>query len=62
MEITRKSLITGKVRTRDLNVTQEQIDKWETGEYDSKTVFSNLSDGDREFFLTGCIEEDWTEF
>lgn len=58
MEISKRSPITKKVTTRDLDVTQEQFDRWNQGE-SIQSVFTNLSASDREFLLTGMTDEDW---
>lgn len=59
MKITRKSMFTGKVRTKDLPVTEKQIKQWESGNYHVQEVFKNLSPDDREFILTGVTPEEW---
>lgn len=58
MEITRKSLFSGVVRTRELDVTQEQIDEWENGAL-IQNVFPHLSEDDREFLMTGMTADEW---
>jgi hypothetical protein len=58
MLISKRSLITGKVRERDLNITQEQIDEWMNGKI-SKLAFPNLTDEERNFLTTGTVEEEW---
>jgi hypothetical protein len=65
MEITRKSLLSGKVRTFDLDVTEEQMIRFENrrknGEY-VQTIFPHLSPSDREFILNGITSEEWEIF
>lgn len=58
MLITRKSVMSGTTRTRNLNVTQEQLDKWNNGGL-IQNVFSHLSREDREFLQTGMTQEEW---
>lgn len=58
MEITRKSLISGIVRTKDLPITQEQLDRFNAGEYVQR-VFPELPKEDREFILSGITKEEW---
>lgn len=60
MLVTNTSPYSGKTVTKDLNVTVEQIKRWEAGEK-VQNVFSHLSPGDREFMLTGVTEEEWDE-
>ncbi|MDE2426302.1 MAG: hypothetical protein KGO96_10400 [Elusimicrobia bacterium] len=58
MKITRKSPHSGITQTRDLPITPEQWRHYQRGELIQR-CFPNLSDGDREFILTGYTEEDW---
>lgn len=60
MEITRKSLVSGITRTIDLPITQEQVDRWLGGE-NIQRVFTNLTDDEREFLLTGITADEWDE-
>ena len=58
MEITRKSMMSGITRTRDLPITAAQLTAWESGVY-AQDAFPNLSAGDREFIMTGTTDEEW---
>ena len=58
MLITRKSMLTGKSHTKDLPITQEQIDMYYNGML-LQDAFRNLSPADREFFKTGITDEEW---
>lgn len=60
MQITRKSLISGTKRTKEINCTQEQIDAWLGGTL-SQNAFPNLSADDREFIMTGITPDEWDE-
>ncbi len=60
MEITRKSTLTGVVRTRDLPVTKEQLDAWLAGQF-AQDAFPHLSADDREFIISGITPEEWAE-
>ena len=60
MIIERKSVISGIVRQRDLDVTLEQIDRWKGGEL-IQNVFPHLSPADREFIVTGTTDEEWEQ-
>jgi len=63
MIITRVSALTGKRRSIDLPVTQEQLDKY----YNSKevnliqNVFPHLTADQREFIKTGVTQDEWNE-
>jgi hypothetical protein len=63
MQITKRSVFTGKTHTMDLNITAEQ---W--AEYNSsqgrrliQDIFPNLTDNEREFLMTGVTKEEWDE-
>lgn len=58
MLIERKSLVSGKVHAIDLDVTQEQMDAWSAGMY-IQDAMPQLSDGEREFLMTGITQEEW---
>tara|TARA_R100001082_G_C4347800_1_gene153099 strand:- start:701 stop:901 length:201 start_codon:yes stop_codon:yes gene_type:complete len=58
MLIERKSLVSGKVHAMDLDVTQEQMDAWSAGMY-IQDAMPQLSDGEREFLMTGITQEEW---
>ena len=56
--IKRKSLFSGVTRTRELNITPEQINAYMNGAL-LQDAFPNLSAEDREFFKTGITSEEW---
>ena len=58
MEITRTSIISGVTRTRDLDVTLNQLQEWANGGL-IQNVFSNLTPSEREFIKTGVSDEEW---
>ena len=60
MEITRRSLYSGIIRTLDLPVTEEQIEAWEGG-LNIQQAMPNLTDSQREFILTGMTDDEWDE-
>lgn len=60
MKITRISQVSGIERTRDIPVTEEQLQAWKNGSHIQK-VMSNLSENDREFIMTGISPEEWNE-
>jgi len=45
-------------RTMDIDVTQEQLDKWEAGEF-IQWVMPHLTTSEREFIMTGITSEEW---
>ena len=60
MIVTRKNIFTGQSRSLNLDVTQEQLNRWKGGELIQK-VFPHLSVDEREFLMTGIIGEEWNE-
>lgn len=60
MKITRTSQASGVTRTRDMDVTPEQIELWEEGMH-IQDAAPHLSDADREFLMTGITAEEWDE-
>lgn len=58
MLIERKSMVSGKVHAMDLDVTQEQMDAWNSGMY-IQDAMPQLSDDEREFMMTGITPEEW---
>ncbi len=58
MTITRKSPLTGKVTTMDLNITEGQILLYESGVL-LQNAFPQLTADEREFYKTGLTPEDW---
>ena len=58
MKITRTSILSGKTRTKDINVTIEQLKAWESGAL-IQVAMPHLTASDREFIMTGIIDEEW---
>ena len=58
MKITRTSILSGKTRTKDINVTIEQLEAWESGAL-IQVAMPHLTASDREFIMTGIIDEEW---
>lgn len=61
MTITRTSKLTGVTRTKELDVTIEQVLAWEEGEL-IQNAMPHLSADDREFIKTGITGEEWDQF
>lgn len=62
MKITRKSMISGVVRTLDLDVDETLLAKYERGETGLiQVTFPNLSPSEREFIMTGITDDEWEE-
>ncbi len=58
MKIKRKSPFTGKINEMEIDVTQAQLDVWESGIL-IQNVMSNLSADEREFIMTGITPAEW---
>ena len=61
MIVRRPNIFTGKVRELELDITQEQVNRWKNGEL-IQNVFPHLSVDEREFLMTGIIGEEWNEY
>ena len=60
MLITRKSPFSGKVNSREIPVTEEQLQAWNNGTL-IQNAMPDLSADDREFIMTGITPEAWEE-
>jgi len=60
MKVTRTSQATGITREVELDITDEQILKYEAGELIQK-AFPNLTPAEREFIMTGITEDEWKD-
>tara|TARA_E500000178_G_scaffold349042_1_gene405257 strand:- start:65 stop:262 length:198 start_codon:yes stop_codon:yes gene_type:complete len=60
MQITKFSPQSMRDNTREIDVTQSQLDRWKAGEL-IQNVMPHLSPDDREFLMTGLTPEDWEE-
>ena len=58
MLITKTSILSGKTRTKQINVNQSQIDKWVAGML-IQDAMPNVSVDEREFIMTGSTPEEW---
>lgn len=60
MTITRTSTLTGITRTKEINVTEEQLFAWQNGAL-IQDAMPQLSADDREFVKTGITGEEWDQ-
>ena len=51
---------TGKINELDLNITQEQLDRWANGEH-IQNVMPNLSADEREFLISGLLPGEYDD-
>jgi hypothetical protein len=61
MLVTRVSSLSGITRTMDLNVTQEQLNRYELGLGLLQNIFPDLPKEEREFIKTGITPQEWEE-
>lgn len=59
MRIARKSPLTGKINVMELDVTEEQLERYSRREGLIQNVFPHLTPAEREFIKTGYTQEDW---
>ena len=60
MLITKESKLSGVIATKDIMVTQEQLDAWKGGLM-IQDAMPNVSADDREFLISGVTPEEWNE-
>jgi hypothetical protein len=60
MRVHKRSAISGIVHEMDLDITLEQIERYNKGEL-IQNVFTNLSADEREFLMTGITPKEWDE-
>ena len=58
MQITRRSIITGIERTLDIQIAEDDYEKWNNGAL-IQNAAPYLSESDREFIMTGITTEEW---
>ena len=62
LEVTKKSIISGKTNTMELYISQEQLDRWESVDKQLiQVAFPNLSSSEREFLMTGITPTEWND-
>lgn len=61
MKVTKISPLTGETNTIEIDVTKEQIEKYESGGHLIQDVFPELSPTEREFIKTGITPKEWEE-
>lgn len=57
--IFKKSFFTGKMNSRSVDVTLDEIDEWKRSGKCIQDALPNLTKEDREFLLTGATPEEW---
>tara|TARA_R110000751_G_scaffold140161_1_gene243818 strand:- start:143 stop:358 length:216 start_codon:yes stop_codon:yes gene_type:complete len=58
MLITKKSMVTGNITTKDIDVSVQQLDAWQNGLL-IQDAMPQVSSSDREFIKSGITDEEW---
>jgi hypothetical protein len=61
MLVERRSEISGKISTMEIDVTPEELKAWENGNMLIQVAFPNLSVDAREFIKTGITTAEWND-
>lgn len=61
MQVTKRSSISGKEHTLEIDITPEQWKRWKGGEL-LQNVCPHLSADDREYLISGATKEEWAAF
>ena len=59
MLVKKQSIISGNVNEMELDITQEQLDRYLEGRELIQDIFPHLNASEREFLITGITEEEW---
>lgn len=58
MKVTKTSIYTNRVNTMEINITEEQYERWKTGE----DIDEHLTYEEREFLKTGATPEELDQY
>ncbi len=61
MLIVRKSIFSGTVRAKDIDVTPEQLERFYKREENIQNIMPHLTDSEREFIMTGVTDDEWND-
>ena len=59
MLVKKQSIMSGKVNEMELDITQEQLDRYLEGEELIQDIFPHLNASEREFLISGMTGEEW---
>jgi len=59
MRVTKTSILTGKLTTREIDITPAGYKEYTEGNDSIQDIFGHLSPDDREFLMTGITPEEW---
>lgn len=60
MLITKTSLISGITRTRNIAITNKELEAWQSGML-IQDAMPALSEAEREFVMTGITQDEWQQ-
>ena len=64
VKVERTSPLTGNVNKMYLDITQEQVEEWNSPAQERRLIqdiFPNLNEDEREFIMTGYTPADWRQ-
>ena len=61
MKVTKRSRLSGKEHTLEIDVTQEQLDDWKREKKLVQVAFPHLTSDEREFLISGITPEEWAK-
>jgi hypothetical protein len=61
MLVTKKSLVSGNTSTMDIDVTDDQLARIETGRELIQNIVPHLSPDEREFLKSGITPQEWND-
>lgn len=62
MILKRKSIVSGKVRDLEIDITEQQLNEFENGTLGLiQDAFPHLNSNEREFILSGIHPDEWFE-
>ena len=61
MLVSKISTFSGKTNTLDLNISAEDLLRYELGQGHVQDIFPHLTPGEREFLITGVTPQEWDE-
>jgi len=62
MKLTKTSLLSGRTATRDVDLTEEELEAYYASDGLIQHMYPRLSPEDREFVMTGITPEEWHAF
>lgn len=60
MQVTKKSMLSGKVHTLEIDINEASYQSWLGGML-IQDAFPHLSPDEREFLMTGATPEEWEQ-